>query len=187
MLHPERDQVAIYTLSDPRTPNNVRYVGKTSCLKSRFVQHVGIIGSDRKSEWVESLWEDAGLAPKMTVVEIVYRQEASYYETLWIKKFDSEELLNMYRSAGRPPYLADGLSKAEGRKVLLQKAIEIHGGDRLKVRNYLQISNSQLSSWLKHYEVTLPHHVAEPPVEPLMKMTMITVPEWSIGADEKFS
>jgi hypothetical protein len=36
----ETDEAAIYTLSDPRDLHAVRYVGRTSCPRRRFLQHV---------------------------------------------------------------------------------------------------------------------------------------------------
>jgi hypothetical protein len=63
----------IYVLSDPRTPEQVRYVGVTHCTpKSRLGRHLGDArkgkGTHHSARWLRSLL-NVGLEPKIRVIE----------------------------------------------------------------------------------------------------------------------
>ncbi|OHC00341.1 MAG: hypothetical protein A2Z57_04420 [Planctomycetes bacterium RIFCSPHIGHO2_12_39_6] len=59
----------IYTLSDPRN-NQVRYVGKTNNLRTRFINHLREDYKGRKPNWIKSL-KNKGLLPIIEAVDFV--------------------------------------------------------------------------------------------------------------------
>lgn len=74
----------IYTLADPRT-GDVRYVGQSRNLSSRFKKHRTTTESDGllRYAWVQELKEH-GLLPVMHVVEVVDDDKALHEEHKWI-------------------------------------------------------------------------------------------------------
>lgn len=78
-------KVIIYTLADPRT-GEVRYVGKTENLKSRFYSHLRDHGLNYKCRWVKSLLK-CGILPNIEVLEEIESSDDSDWqecESFWI-------------------------------------------------------------------------------------------------------
>jgi hypothetical protein len=78
--------IYIYTLSCPET-KEIRYVGKTCNLKSRYSNHINKFYNNHKSNWIKSLLSK-GLKPIMEVIEEV-EDELNWemLEIYWIAQF----------------------------------------------------------------------------------------------------
>ncbi len=59
----------IYSLSCPIT-NDVKYIGQTTDLKTRYYHHVNKIENNKKSKWIQEL-KHKNLKPKLNVLDIV--------------------------------------------------------------------------------------------------------------------
>lgn len=161
MRHPESGEVVIYVLSDPRTPDLVRYVGRSATPRSRHIQHAGTIGTDAKSVWVDSLWEDAGLFPQMRVVEVVPQNLGQLAEHEWIMKYPRKQLVNTKRGlkdalASTQTELLQQLrempSEEEG---LIMCAYEKFAGVRSLMLQCLNISNRVLDIQIRKFGLIL--------------------------------
>lgn len=88
-------EVAIYTLIDPREPDEVRYVGMTSqTCEERLAQHIGSgrTASGRQTHvrsWIKSLARD-GVVPRMHVIEISPVAKWQELEKYWIADYRSK-------------------------------------------------------------------------------------------------
>lgn len=61
----------IYTMADPLTPDNIRYVGKTTqTLKSRLRGHCAAKAKSHKKSWIMFLAK-SGRKPIITEIEVV--------------------------------------------------------------------------------------------------------------------
>lgn len=82
--------VKVYTLSDPREPDNIRYVGKTVCklLRTRLNQHVctSKSRSNHTQCWISSLLR-IGLRPEIRLLEEVSVTDWERTEIYWISQF----------------------------------------------------------------------------------------------------
>lgn len=93
------DTTYIYALCHPGT-NEVRYVGKTTCLKKRLQSHIDYARSKNKqrpvSDWINSLIKK-GLKPVIVELEICASDIWAEREMFWIKKYksNSARLLNL--------------------------------------------------------------------------------------------
>ncbi len=77
----------VYALVDP-TNNKVRYVGMTSDVYTRFVQHISLTSNNReKNQWIDSL-KIQGIIPILKTLEIVYTlSDARIREVYWINHY----------------------------------------------------------------------------------------------------
>lgn len=80
-------QIAIYSLSDPRT-NHVRYIGKTKDVHDRFMHHLNDKKTTRKSGWIKSL-KKLGLIPTVEILDKVSEEEWEFWEMHYISLFKS--------------------------------------------------------------------------------------------------
>lgn len=78
----------IYSLADPRTPDEIRYVGKANDVKRRLRHHVGDVSDTYKCRWVRGLIKD-GLRPKIEIIDIVNIKEWSFWEMHYISLYKS--------------------------------------------------------------------------------------------------
>ncbi len=82
--------VKIYTLSDPRTLENIRYVGKTQIRSTtRYRQHLKAAKSGKHSRvncWIRTLLKD-GVEPFQEIVEEVDFKYWKQTEIYWIEQF----------------------------------------------------------------------------------------------------
>lgn len=80
----------IYTLSDPRYPDNIRYVGQTiKELKHRLSVHLSptsLISKTHKNNWIKSLLDD-NINPVINLIEDVLDNEWNSREIYWIKYY----------------------------------------------------------------------------------------------------
>lgn len=83
----------VYEEIDPRT-DIPKYVGITTNPNGRHGQHLGDSGSNsRKVAWIQEL-SNAGLQPKMRIIEVVYdRVTAQKREKYWIETYESQGIL----------------------------------------------------------------------------------------------
>jgi group I intron endonuclease len=77
--------IYIYTLSDPLT-GEIRYIGKTNNLKTRYQTHVTTIKKSHCSRWIHSLIKN-GSKPIMEVLDIVGESNWVLMEQYWISQF----------------------------------------------------------------------------------------------------
>jgi hypothetical protein len=107
----EPGDAAIYTLSDPRDVEEVRYVGKTANPRSRFLQHIRAarlwlpddlpwwIKSPKKRplyHWIRDLYRDECRLPVMVVIAWVDAEQALLAERAQIleRLASGQSLLN---------------------------------------------------------------------------------------------
>jgi hypothetical protein len=103
----EPGEVAIYTLSDPRDIEAVRYVGQTRNPVSRFSQHLNTARLALPDElpwwvkreewrplytWIRELYRDDGRLPLMVVVGWTMAQLARSAERRFVRDFVAEQL-----------------------------------------------------------------------------------------------
>ncbi len=94
--------VSIYTLADPRTPDNIRYVGKTcKSIKDRWGGHVEEARSGKKTyrhNWIRELLTQ-GLKPVANLLESVPASDWQEAERFWIEylRFLGFRLTNLTR------------------------------------------------------------------------------------------
>lgn len=83
----------IYALGDPRD-NKVRYVGMTSNIRSRFIEHIKCLGNNKlKNIWIDELIS-LGMLPFCQTLETVYTiNEARDCEAYWIKHYERLKML----------------------------------------------------------------------------------------------
>lgn len=86
------DTTFIYGLSDPRTPDEVRYIGKANDPQKRLSNHVSARGRHRnhRTNWLNKLAAD-GVYPVIKIIDRVPVGEWQLMERYWIA---------MYRDAG---------------------------------------------------------------------------------------
>lgn len=80
----------VYGLADPRTPNLIRYLGKTHAPRVRHIQHCTETATTEKGVWIETLRLE-GILPQMIILA-----ECPDDESACAKK---RELMAMYGSA----------------------------------------------------------------------------------------
>lgn len=78
-------KIYIYTLSDPIT-NEVRYVGKTNNLKTRFYNHLKAKKKSYLSSWIINL-KNKNLRPIIEVVDECELNDWNFFEKYWISQF----------------------------------------------------------------------------------------------------
>lgn len=80
---------AIYALVDPRN-NDIRYIGLSSDVYSRFAQHILTNGNKLKAEWIAGL-KQMKLFPLLQVLEddIPTIDEARSKERQWIRRLQT--------------------------------------------------------------------------------------------------
>ena len=80
--------IKLYKLSDPRYPDDIRYIGQTSkSLKNRLSIHISpksLISKTHKNNWIKSLL-DINILPSITLLEEVSIEEWNTKEIFWIK------------------------------------------------------------------------------------------------------
>lgn len=115
--------VSIYTLSDPQT-KEVRYVGKTSDLNSRFTQHKIYLGTD-KCKWILRL-KKQGLSPIIAEVELCGDLFGDYRERFYIDKFIKEghNLFNIQSRNLDTPTSAGSISMIAKAKFLMEASVK---------------------------------------------------------------
>jgi group I intron endonuclease len=82
------NKIFIYTLTDPNT-KQVRYVGKTGDIKTRFERHINESKNStlsHKKAWVNSLL-NKNKEPIIEVIDVVDINEWQFWETYWISQF----------------------------------------------------------------------------------------------------
>jgi len=100
----------VYSLSDPRSPRDVRYVGLTRGSRKRWLMHVALARNGHRRgtaaplhRWVLGLLE-AGLRPSMARLETVPGLDAGRFEcardreAAWVRRLTAEghELFNVH-------------------------------------------------------------------------------------------
>lgn len=85
-IYKEKDmKIYIYTLSDPIT-NEVRYVGKTNNLKTRFYNHLKAKKKSFLSSWIINL-KNKNLKPIIEVIDECGLEDWDFFEKYWISQF----------------------------------------------------------------------------------------------------
>jgi|SRR5579872_5441894 len=82
---------SIYTLTDPRKPEDIRYIGKTSqALKRRLSVHCADLkGTDHRTNWIKSLL-NAGVKPTINqIATVLNEQDTAHVEIICIQQFKS--------------------------------------------------------------------------------------------------
>jgi DNA-binding CsgD family transcriptional regulator len=80
--------VIIYTLSDPFT-KNVRYIGKTNCIKKRLNSHIcksNLLKNTHKNNWIKNLLS-VNSKPIIEIIDEVSINEWEFWEKYWIAQF----------------------------------------------------------------------------------------------------
>lgn len=80
-------KIYIYTLSDPET-KEIRYVGKTNNLKSRYNNHISHNIKTHCCNWIKSL-KKRNLLPIMEVIEKANDDNWVEREQFWISQFNN--------------------------------------------------------------------------------------------------
>ena len=84
------DSTFIYTLSDPRTPDNIRYIGQTSqVLEKRLSGHIRDAKNSKgthKIYWIRSLLKE-NIIPKIEPIDEVSKNEISFWEQYYISLY----------------------------------------------------------------------------------------------------
>jgi hypothetical protein len=99
----------IYSLSDPRD-QSVRYVGRTTDVKMRYIAHLRASGNPEKDEWTQELLA-LQMKPLMTVLETLKHGcgiNSGEREAHWIRHFQDAgaELYNRtHRKEKRHPII----------------------------------------------------------------------------------
>lgn len=113
--------VLIYVLKCPNT-GEVRYVGKTVCLRRRINEHLRDAGKEKnhRSYWIASLLA-AGLAPVVEVIDEVSSEHWPQWEVAWIEFFKEQgaRLVNSSKGGLGGGYPHSEERKARGRVVML--------------------------------------------------------------------
>ena len=137
----------IYTLSDPRTPNDVRYVGVTHRQpKARLQRHISNakkLAVYHSSKWIRSLLQD-GLEPEMVIIHVGTGDTWESIETFWIQ-WHRERGFRLTNQANggrgpvgckRTPETRARLAAANlGKKLSLETRAKKSAGNRGKVIN----------------------------------------------------
>lgn len=86
----------IYALSDPRTPDNVRYIGKATDIHNRLNRHLKETSITKKNNWIKMLSKE-NIIPLISIIDIVEDNEWQKFEIYWISQFKTWgfNLLNM--------------------------------------------------------------------------------------------
>ncbi len=77
-------KVYIYGLCDPREPELIKYVGRTSSRTRRLIQHCSKGGTTPNCVWIRNLKSD-GILPQMVILEIASESNARERENHWIQ------------------------------------------------------------------------------------------------------
>lgn len=84
-------ETIIYTLADPRTPENIRYIGKTmDCLNNRLSKHIYESRKGAKHHracWIRSLLKE-NIKPQIKILDII-QEEWSFWEKHYISLYKS--------------------------------------------------------------------------------------------------
>lgn len=85
----------IYALVDPREPNVVRYIGKTTAPENRWNAHVrnSKYLKCHRSSWIVSLLKN-GVKPLMRIVAICSEEVWQDFEKAIVSKYKSDKLTN---------------------------------------------------------------------------------------------
>jgi len=78
--------IYVYVLIDPRYPDDVRYVGITNDMKSRFRRHIRDAETGKRNHrtcWVKSLLQE-GITPLMTIIDETNNENWVQCEMEWI-------------------------------------------------------------------------------------------------------
>ncbi len=78
----------VYGLSDPRIPDEIRYVGLTGNPHRRWLTHYGNNNGTPVSNWVKTL-RKAGLRTHFTILEVCFDSTGAGAERYWITKLGS--------------------------------------------------------------------------------------------------
>lgn len=68
--------VYVYTLSDPRTPENIRYIGITSNedITSRYGKNFNVVDQRHSSRWIRKI-KSEGVLPLQLLLDTVHSEE----------------------------------------------------------------------------------------------------------------
>lgn len=79
--------IYIYTLSDPRTPTIIRYVGQTKHPRNRLRNHCRERNSKNvdKHTWIQNII-NLHLKPRMEILDVVNENEWQFWEKYWISQ-----------------------------------------------------------------------------------------------------
>lgn len=85
----------IYGLVDPREPETIRYVGKTTDLEKRWLAHItkSKYLKCHRSSWIVSLIRQ-GIVPIMRIIMLCQLKDWQHVERKIISKFKSQKLTN---------------------------------------------------------------------------------------------
>lgn len=139
------NKYTVYGLSDPATPEIIRYVGATSkTLEQRLTSHCNDAkyskGDSQRVKWIRSLAK-LGLKPVITVLEECDKSTLLKMEGKWIGNFRipkrDHDQLNCQLPFWKPRnyYLSDRLKKWRG-KVTQKEAADIFGVSVNTYRNW---------------------------------------------------
>lgn len=85
-IYEEKDmKIYIYTLADPFT-GDIRYVGKTNNLKTRFYNHLKATKKNYLSSWIKNL-KTKQARPIMEVIDECGLNDWEFWEKYWISQF----------------------------------------------------------------------------------------------------
>jgi len=80
----------IYYLSDPRDPNNIRYIGKTirelNHRLSIHIAEISLVNKTHKNNWIKFLLNE-GIIPTISLIEEINDSYGSEREIYWIRYY----------------------------------------------------------------------------------------------------
>jgi len=140
----------IYVLKDPETLD-IRYVGKTTCLKRRFKSHKCLKATKgtHLSSWIVSL-RNKGLLPLMETVDIVegagWREKESYYIEFYKNQgFDLVNLTSGGEGCEGYKHTDEARKKmSDIQKTIVRTFIPSFSGNTHKKESKNKISSSQM-------------------------------------------
>ncbi len=157
-----RQTAYIYTLADPRT-GEIRYVGKTFCMRKRFYDHICCKNkrNNKRTAWIKSLLKD-GLKPKMEVLETIENasdEDWAQCEMFWIStlKFYGCDLVNgdsggLSGKKQTPETIAKRLANTKPRIYTQEERDRIGARSKAAMTTEVRARLSVISRRLKHTE-----------------------------------
>jgi len=121
----------IYALKDP-IEHEVRYVGKTNNLQTRFSFHLRNRSKNHKSNWIKNL-ESKGLLPYMQVLEEIDNDNWEDRECYYINK---------YRKKGKLTNLTDGGEGVKGFTDYITTPVDCYDLTGAFLKGYISITSA---------------------------------------------
>ena len=144
-------KVYVYGLADPRTPDVIRYVGKTTAPRVRHIQHCTDAGAPKKCAWVETLRND-GILPQMIILaECPNEAAAMGKERELIAKYNSSEADSFMQVCKSDRRLANSNNQM-GRQLILD-ALAKSRGKIAPAAKMLGISRPTLYAKIQRYQI----------------------------------